>query len=449
MIRDFIARRRPGVARRSSPCKEDVAQLGATRPRTPTGIQASRSERAGPLLEPPARLPGRARARRWPSSSATADAQIPTLRKLRRGRPGAGALPALRRAVRARVARARSTTWAAPPTPGSPPCASRARRSPSCAELSASAPRLGKPLRQFLQTIDDRRRSTDERPAGRAAARRPRPTRPPTRRARASPAWRRFWNYVYCQTLGINAFDEFGHLLRIVAFTGGPCSPLRGATPPKQQIERVRLLARPDTARRARPARPDRDAPRRPSSSARQHREARRRAERRPPPRRGRAARHRAAAGPARHLQARRSCCPRTSRSCSTGCGKPRPTPGCPRRARPAPEQVPDRAPRLPAGRHETPRPTASISRQPRAGGRGDGARGAASPCCSPYKANSGLPFVPTYDVRAEIPGGSNLVVGNEVRIGGFRVGRGRPDPARPCSEARRRRRADRRSSST
>jgi len=30
---------------------------------------------------------------------------------------------------------------------------------------------------------------------------------------------------------------------------------------------------------------------------------------------------------------------------------------------------------------------------------------------------------VPTYDVKAEIPGGSNLVVGNEVRLGGFRVG--------------------------
>ena len=38
-------------------------------------------------------------------------------------------------------------------------------------------------------------------------------------------------------------------------------------------------------------------------------------------------------------------------------------------------------------------------------------------------QANSGLPFVPTYDVRAVIPGGSNLVEGNEVRIGGFRVG--------------------------
>lgn len=39
------------------------------------------------------------------------------------------------------------------------------------------------------------------------------------------------------------------------------------------------------------------------------------------------------------------------------------------------------------------------------------------------YNANSGLPFVPTYDVSAQIPGGANLVVGNDVRIGGFRVG--------------------------
>ena len=39
------------------------------------------------------------------------------------------------------------------------------------------------------------------------------------------------------------------------------------------------------------------------------------------------------------------------------------------------------------------------------------------------YNANAGLPFVPTYDLKAEIPGGSNLVKGNEVRMGGFRVG--------------------------
>jgi virulence factor Mce-like protein len=39
------------------------------------------------------------------------------------------------------------------------------------------------------------------------------------------------------------------------------------------------------------------------------------------------------------------------------------------------------------------------------------------------YNANKGLPFVPTYDISATLPSGSNLVEGNEVRVGGFRVG--------------------------
>jgi virulence factor Mce-like protein len=39
------------------------------------------------------------------------------------------------------------------------------------------------------------------------------------------------------------------------------------------------------------------------------------------------------------------------------------------------------------------------------------------------YNANKGLPFVPTYDVKAELPSGGKLVKGNEVRTGGFRVG--------------------------
>ncbi|HYH58681.1 MAG TPA: MlaD family protein [Thermoleophilaceae bacterium] len=39
------------------------------------------------------------------------------------------------------------------------------------------------------------------------------------------------------------------------------------------------------------------------------------------------------------------------------------------------------------------------------------------------YNANQGLPFVPTYDLSAELHGGSNLVNGNDVQIGGRRVG--------------------------
>src|SRR3954447_5544458 len=39
------------------------------------------------------------------------------------------------------------------------------------------------------------------------------------------------------------------------------------------------------------------------------------------------------------------------------------------------------------------------------------------------YNANTGLPFVPTYQINAELPSGANLVTGNEVRIAGVRVG--------------------------
>jgi virulence factor Mce-like protein len=39
------------------------------------------------------------------------------------------------------------------------------------------------------------------------------------------------------------------------------------------------------------------------------------------------------------------------------------------------------------------------------------------------YNANKGLPFVPSYNLSATLPSGSNLVKGNEVRVGGFRVG--------------------------
>ncbi|MFM9139950.1 MAG: MlaD family protein, partial [Solirubrobacterales bacterium] len=39
------------------------------------------------------------------------------------------------------------------------------------------------------------------------------------------------------------------------------------------------------------------------------------------------------------------------------------------------------------------------------------------------YNANSGLPFVPTYDLKVRVPNAAGLVKGNEVRLGGTRVG--------------------------
>jgi ABC-type transporter Mla subunit MlaD len=39
------------------------------------------------------------------------------------------------------------------------------------------------------------------------------------------------------------------------------------------------------------------------------------------------------------------------------------------------------------------------------------------------YNANNGLPFVPTRDLKVQLPNGAELVKGNEVREGGFRIG--------------------------
>ncbi|HEX6715446.1 MAG TPA: MlaD family protein, partial [Thermoleophilaceae bacterium] len=39
------------------------------------------------------------------------------------------------------------------------------------------------------------------------------------------------------------------------------------------------------------------------------------------------------------------------------------------------------------------------------------------------YNANAGLPFTPVYELEATVPNGSGLIRGNEVRIGGTRVG--------------------------
>ena len=39
------------------------------------------------------------------------------------------------------------------------------------------------------------------------------------------------------------------------------------------------------------------------------------------------------------------------------------------------------------------------------------------------YNANNGLPFVPTYKISVQVPNAEVLVPGNDVRIGGVRVG--------------------------
>jgi virulence factor Mce-like protein len=90
--------------------------------------------------------------------------------------------------------------------------------------LGQDAPELAKPLRQFLQTLDDRARAVEPDP--RAAA-----TDPPagdkthiSGRGGGFTGMEALWNYFYWQTLTTNALDDVGHVLRLSVIVN-ECSP--------------------------------------------------------------------------------------------------------------------------------------------------------------------------------------------------------------------------------
>jgi len=86
-------------------------------------------------------------------------------------------------------------------------------------QLAANAPKLGKPLRQFLQTADDRHRAINKDPrAAYSAPPAPDPnSNKPTAR-KGFTAMEAILNYVYWQTLGLNEFDSISHVLRIEGY---------------------------------------------------------------------------------------------------------------------------------------------------------------------------------------------------------------------------------------
>ncbi len=101
-------------------------------------------------------------------------------------------------------------------------------------ELSEDAPRLAKPLRQFLQTIDDRERSVDDDPLHQQLAP-PAPDKTAAQEGEGFTGMEALLNYVYWQTLGINGFDQVSHFLRIVLLRND-CSGYQNA-PTEQLIE--------------------------------------------------------------------------------------------------------------------------------------------------------------------------------------------------------------------
>ena len=87
-------------------------------------------------------------------------------------------------------------------------------------KLAKNAPGLGKPLRQFLQTIDDRKRSYRRDPRALETLP-PAPDKNSDGKAGAGgfTGMESFLNYFYWQALSINSFDSIGHQLREILFT--------------------------------------------------------------------------------------------------------------------------------------------------------------------------------------------------------------------------------------
>jgi virulence factor Mce-like protein len=109
--------------------------------------------------------------------------------------------------------------------------------------LAKDAPGFAKPLRQFLQTIDDRARAVE--PDKRAAA-----TGPPagdkthtTSSRDGFTGMEAIWNYFFWQTLTTNPLDDIGHVLRL-SIVINPCSTYQ-VKPSKQTLDQCNQFMGP------------------------------------------------------------------------------------------------------------------------------------------------------------------------------------------------------------
>jgi ABC-type transporter Mla subunit MlaD len=101
-------------------------------------------------------------------------------------------------------------------------------------QLARDAPSAAKPLRQLLQTLDDRGRAIENNPEARKSAPpSPDPTAFARSKGRGYTGFEALLNYTYWQTLSLNQFDSVSHVLRAVGIQDPQCSPfLNDLRPP-------------------------------------------------------------------------------------------------------------------------------------------------------------------------------------------------------------------------
>ena len=121
--------------------------------------------------------------------------------------------------------------------------------------LSADAPAFAKPLRQFLETLDDRKRGLEHDARAKAGAP---PAPDPTAISDSGPftGFEAIWNYAFWQTLSVNMFDGVAHIVRLGLQMDEDCSQFQ-SHPSAGHHREVQPVARAGPARHH-DARPDR-----------------------------------------------------------------------------------------------------------------------------------------------------------------------------------------------
>ena len=93
-------------------------------------------------------------------------------------------------------------------------------------QLAKDAPATGKPLRQFLQSLDNRKNAFDNDPrAAQTAPPAPDPASMASAPGKGFTGMEGILNFFYWQTLSINEFDSLSHFLRILVIHSEDCSP--------------------------------------------------------------------------------------------------------------------------------------------------------------------------------------------------------------------------------
>ena len=105
-------------------------------------------------------------------------------------------------------------------------------------QLAVDAPAFAKPLRQFLQTLDDRKRAIENDPRAKETAP-PAPDPTAISGEGGFTGMEAVWNYFFWQTLSINMLDDDAHMLRASLTAVPDCIEFRNEPPKGPQDQKT------------------------------------------------------------------------------------------------------------------------------------------------------------------------------------------------------------------